>query len=126
MTRKITMAAAALAVALAAGPVPEAMAAQPPWVPAESSAMTPLGMTAGELDGRTLYSERDEPLGTVEQVLASPDGRIAGLAVELSDGVLGIGEHQVLLRFDQVRRVGDRVATLLSQAQLKAQPRWDD
>ncbi len=120
---------AAVATLLALAPASPPAAAEPPWVQAEDAAMTPLGLRAGELDGATLYGEDGEALGEIEKVLATREGgMVAGLAVEIagSGGVLGIGERTVILRFDQVRRVGDRVATLLSRAQLGAQPRWDD
>jgi hypothetical protein len=86
--------------------------------------MTPLGVRAAELDGATLHGEDGEAVGEIDKVLATHDGIVAGMAVEVG-GFLGIGERQVILRFDQVHRDGDRVATRLSRAHLEAQPRWD-
>lgn len=111
----------AAAVLLAYAPLSPGGAAEPPWVAAQDGAMTPLGIRAAELDGATLYGAGGEAVGEIDEVLATRDGVVAGLAVEVG-GVLGIGERQVVLRFDQVHRDGDRVATRLSRAQLEAQP----
>lgn len=122
MARKPLMVVAAALLAVA--PLASGGAASPPWVEAQDEAVTPLGFRADALDGATLYGEGGEAIGEIEKVLASRDGLIAGLAVEVG-GFLGIGERHVVLRFDQVHRDGDRVATRLSRAQLEAQPRWD-
>ncbi len=50
---------------------------------------------------------------------------IAGPGIEIG-GILGLGAKNILLRFDQVYREGDRIMTRLSETQLEAQPRWDD
>jgi hypothetical protein len=60
----------------------------------------------------------------VGEVLVTETGLVAGVAVEVG-GVLGIGEKEVILRLDQLRRLGDRLKTLLTDAQLEAQPSWD-
>ncbi|WP_372616817.1 PRC-barrel domain-containing protein [Falsiroseomonas sp.] len=124
MTLRTRLFATATALLIVAAPC-LSHAAEPPWQEAEASVMTPLGWTSGQLEGVTLYGENGRALGEVEAVLVSETGLIAGLAVEVG-GVLGIGGREVILRFDQVRRVGDRLTTLLSEAQLEAQPRWDD
>lgn len=85
-----------------------------------------LGMTAAEAEGAILYNEFGEPVGEIEAVLVGPQGMLAGVGVEVGDGFLGIGERDVFLHFDQLHRRGDRLATLLSQPMLNAQPRWDD
>ncbi|HEV7267767.1 MAG TPA: PRC-barrel domain-containing protein [Falsiroseomonas sp.] len=124
MSHRPKLLAAAAALLIGAAPM-HAQAAELPWREAPPAMMTPLGWTAGQLDGLTLYGEDGRPLGEVEAVLATETGLIAGLAVEVG-GVLGVGEREIILRFDQVRRVGPRLTTLLSEAQLEAQPRWDD
>jgi hypothetical protein len=126
MTARPVILAAALAMLVVAAPPRDGAAVEPPWVAAREAMMTPLGVTAGELDGAKLHGEGGEVVGEIEQVLATRDGLVAGLAVEIDAGVLGIGERHVILRFDQVHRDGDRIATRLSRAQLEAQPRWDD
>ncbi len=87
--------------------------------------MTPLGLTVGQIKGTRLHGEAGEELGEIEEVLATRGGQITGLVVEIGDGVLGIGQRQVLLHFDQVHRSGNRVVTQLSRAQVGAQPPWD-
>jgi hypothetical protein len=115
----------AVLLALATAPA-IAAAAQPAFVEATDPMPTPLGVTAGDLKGATLHGENGERLGEIETVLATRQGIAAGLAVEIGDVVLGLGDREVLLRFDQVRREGGRVVTMLSRAQLRAQPPWGD
>ena len=124
MTHKSFILAAAAALVTAAPPAPAA--AEPLRVEAASERMTPLGVTVAELRKAKLYGEAGEALGEIEKVLASRGGIVTALVVELGDGILGIGEKEVLLRFDQVHRRGDRVVTQLSRAQLGAQPPWDE
>jgi hypothetical protein len=84
-----------------------------------------LGMTAAQLRGAPLHNEIGERIGRIKTALVSENGVIAGLGVEIG-GMLGIGAKDILLHFDQVYREGDRIMTRLSEAQLEAQPRWDD
>ncbi|HEV7266999.1 MAG TPA: PRC-barrel domain-containing protein [Falsiroseomonas sp.] len=119
--------AAALAAMLlgATTPVP-AGAVEREFEEAEAERMVPdLGLRAGQIAGATLYTDAGEPIGEIEAVLVTPDRLLAGIGVEVG-GFLGLGERDVLLRFGQLRRAGDRIVTLLSRAQLEAQPEWDD
>ncbi|MFC7478145.1 PRC-barrel domain-containing protein [Dankookia sp. GCM10030260] len=117
---------AAVAALIAAASTGTPATADPLRMEAESGQMTPLGIAAGEVKGATLHGEHGDILGEIEQVLASRGGQVTALVVEVGDGVIGIGEKEVLLRFDQVHREGDRIVTRLSEAQLGAQPPWDD
>jgi hypothetical protein len=87
--------------------------------------VTELGLTASQIARATLYNDRGEAVGEIEAVLVTTQGRFAGIGVEVG-GFLGIGERDVLLHMGQLRRQGDRIVTLLSRAQLEAQPEWDD
>ncbi|MBU8536603.1 PRC-barrel domain-containing protein [Falsiroseomonas tokyonensis] len=119
---------AAALVALLAGaaaPLPAA-AVELEYGQAEAGRMVPdLGLRAGQIAGAMLYTDTGDAIGEIEAVLVTQDGLLAGLGVEVG-GFLGIGDRDVLLRFSQVHRVGDRIVTLLSRAQLEAQPEWDD
>jgi hypothetical protein len=119
--------AAALVAVLfgATAPVP-AVAVEREYEEAESERMVPdLGLRVRQIAGATLYTDEGDAIGEIEAVLVTQDGQLAGIGVEVG-GFLGLGERDVLLRFDQVRRQGNKIVTLLSRAQLEAQPEWDD
>jgi hypothetical protein len=83
-----------------------------------------LGSSAGQVRGLAVHGENGDALGRVERVLATRGGRVVALAVEVEDGLLGLGDREVVLMLDQLRREGDRLVTPLTRAQIKAQPPW--
>jgi hypothetical protein len=84
-----------------------------------------LGTTVGQLSGQDLHGSTGERLGRVDEVLQTRGGRIVAVSVQIG-GLLGVGGREVILMLDQLRREGDRLVTVLSQAQLEAQPPWDN
>lgn len=117
---------AGMALLLAIAPPGTAAAVEVSHQEAEGHRMVDgLGMTAAQIRGAALHSEVGERIGRIKTVLVSEHGVLAGLGVEIG-GILGIGAKDILLHFDQVYREGDRIMTRLSEAQLEAQPRWDD
>ena len=84
-----------------------------------------LAASVGQLMGMELRGSTGERLGRVDEVLQTRGGRIVAVSVQLG-GLLGVGGREVVLMLNQLRREGDRLVTMLSQAQLEAQPPWSD
>ncbi len=88
-------------------------------------AVPSLATSVGQLTGMELRGSTGERLGRVDEVLQTRGGRIVAVSVQIG-GLLGVGGREVILMLDQLRREGDRLVTVLSQAQLEAQPPWDN
>jgi hypothetical protein len=84
-----------------------------------------LGAVVGQVTGMELRGSTGERLGRVDEVLQTRGGRIVALSVQVG-GVFGLGGREIVLMLDQLRREGDRLATGLTQAQVEAQPPWED
>lgn len=89
-------------------------------------AVPSLGTSVGQLTGMELRGTTGERLGRVDEVLQTRGGRIVAVSVQVGGGLLGVGGREVVLMLDQLRREGDRLVTELTQAQVEAQPPWDD
>ena len=84
-----TMAAALLAITLA---VPAAFAQ-----PAAQE-----GQRSSQIVGTTVYNDRDERIGTVDDLIVGQDGRISEAVLSVG-GFLGLGAKLVAVPYDQVR-----------------------
>lgn len=134
--------AAASLVALTAMPAfaqdaaPSRMKNEPP-APAESTAQTPKGdvMTTGQISAsklldETVMNEANESVGDVNDVLLSPDGKVASVVVGVG-GFLGMGEKNVVLPFDNLKFARDNdndlvVTTNVTKESLQAAPAYDN
>lgn len=90
-----------------------------------TAAVPSLGVSVGQLAGMELRGSAGERVGRVDEVLQTRGGRIVAVSVQIG-GLLGVGGREVVLMLDQLRRDGDRLVTPLSQAQVEAQPPWED
>jgi sporulation protein YlmC with PRC-barrel domain len=72
----------------------------------------------------SLYNERGQQLGHVEQVILGRDNK--QYIVIGHGGFLGLGEKRIVLGLDNVRLTGDRLVIRgLTEAELKAMPAWN-
>lgn len=90
-----------------------------------TAAVPSLGASVGQLAGMELRDSTGERVGRVDEVLRTRGGRIVAVSVQ-TGGSLGVGGREVVLMLDQLRRDGNRLVTPLSQAQVEAQPPWDN
>lgn len=125
---KRTLIAAALPLALFAGPALAQQTAAPAGlVEVEDEAMVveAYSLSVDELDDMDIYSAGGDKIGEVEDVLMDAEGKIVALTAEVG-GFLGIGEKEVILQLDQVQRQGDRLTVNMTEEQLEQLPEWDD
>ena len=118
-------AAALLATALAApaafaqpaapspAPIPDAPAARGPATPAAKAgqqAQAQEGRRSSRIIGSIVYSDGDERIGTVDDLMVGQDGRISGAVLSVG-GFLGLGARLVAVPYGQLRfepRTADR------------------
>lgn len=99
-------AAALLATALAA----PAAFAQPAAPAAEAGQQAQEGRRSSRIVGSAVYNDRDERIGTVDDLMVGQDGRISGAVLSVG-GFLGLGAKLVAVPYDQLRfepRAADR------------------
>lgn len=80
-----------------------------------------LRLTVDALDGIEVFGRDDERIGDVETVLATWDGAIVALSLELG-GFLGLGERTLVMPIDSFRRVGDLLVLDVTLRELRELP----
>jgi hypothetical protein len=85
----------------------------------------PFNRSVDQIDDMDVRGPGGEEIGEIDEVLLDATGRPVGVSVEVG-GFLGIGEREVIMRFDQLRLEGDRFITNLTREQVEALPRWED
>lgn len=61
-----------------------------------------------DLIGATVRNDRNDSIGTVDALLISPDGKVAGVVLDVG-GFLGIGGRQVVVPMDELSMTGKDV-----------------
>ncbi|TCT10157.1 PRC-barrel domain-containing protein [Paralcaligenes ureilyticus] len=71
---------------------------------------------------KTVYNEKNEKIGAIEDVVLTPDGKASAFVVG-AGGFLGMGEHNVAVPFDKITKTNDHlVLEGYTKDQLKALP----
>ena len=65
---------------------------------------------ASKLIGLNVYNPQNEKIGDINEILLAPAGQVAGVIVGVG-GFLGMGEHDVLVKMDQIKFVNEPVRT---------------
>jgi hypothetical protein len=97
--------------------------------PVPGKAMLHSARAASEVVGATLYSQANEEIGDIQDLIIGADGRIRAVLVDLSALVGGTGERLVAvewkaLRFDPNDK--DRIRVALTGAQVARLPAWQE
>jgi sporulation protein YlmC with PRC-barrel domain len=74
--------------------------------PATSQANSAGEWRASKLVGVDVYNEQNEKVGDINEVLLAHTGKVAGVVIGVG-GFLGMGEHDVLIPFDQIKFVNE-------------------
>jgi len=64
---------------------------------------------ASKLVGLNVYNDKNESLGSINDLLTDKSGNIKGVVIGVG-GFLGVGEHLVAVAFDQIKFVNEPVA----------------
>ena len=65
---------------------------------------------ASKLIGLNVYNNNNEKIGDINEILVTSDGKISGVVIG-AGGFLGMGEHDVLVKLDQIKFVNEPVRT---------------
>lgn len=63
---------------------------------------------ASKVIGLDIYNPQNEKIGDINEILVDKDGKVAGYVVGVG-GFLGMGEHDVLVKTDQIKFVNETV-----------------
>ena len=99
-------------LATAAMALPAFAQDKPATAPATQSTMAPATMSqawrASKLVGLDVYNGQNDKVGDINEVLLDQSGKVTGFVIGVG-GFLGMGEHDVLMAFDQVKFVNEPV-----------------
>ena len=77
-------------------------------------------LSVNQLADMEITDSGGKRIGEVEDILMTSEGQITAVAVEV------VGDKEVVMELDQLRRKGDVFITDLTEEQVKALPSWDD
>jgi sporulation protein YlmC with PRC-barrel domain len=99
----------------------------PSLVEVENEAMMveSFNLSADQLEDMDIYGSDGKRIGEVDEVLMTPEGKITAVSVEVG-GFLGVGDKEVVIELNQLRRKGDTIMTDLTKEQVEALQSWDD
>ena len=94
----------------------------PPLVEVENESMMVdhFNLSVKQLEDMEITDSGGKRIGEVEDVLMTPEGQIAAVAVEV------VSDKEVVMELDQLRRKGDVLMTDLTAKQVEALKSWDD
>ena len=71
--------------------------------------------------GTPIYSSEGERIGEVSKVVMAPNEWMQAIWVDVP-GPLGIGQKTVVMSVDEIDKVGDRIVTKLTPAEIRSLP----
>jgi sporulation protein YlmC with PRC-barrel domain len=77
---------------------------------ASTTVTTAAGWRASKLIGLNVYNDQNEKIGDINEILVDQSGKVTGFVLG-AGGFLGIGEHDVLVKPDQLKFVNEPVRT---------------
>ena len=87
--------------------------------PAVHNATTPMPAAgqwrASKLVGLNVYNEQNQKVGDINEVILDHSGKVAGVVIGVG-GFLGMGEHNVLISFDEIKFVNEPVRSATTTA----------
>ncbi len=109
MIKAITLASAAMiGVALISGPALAQGAAQTVAIAKVDVQTLAAGYRASKVTGSSVVNDANESIGKIDDLLVSPDGK-APFAVLSIGGFLGMGSHLVVVPYDSLKLVDNKV-----------------
>ncbi len=87
--------------------------------------ITEINMSVDQVDGMEVIGPDGAQIGEIEDVLADDSGKVIGFAVE-TEGFLGLGSEDVIVRFEDLQFLGGKAVTKLTEEDLGKLPLWDD
>lgn len=82
-----------------------------------------LNISVEDLRGMTVYGANNEQIGDVEEVLATSDGRVAAVTLDVG-GFLGVRERTVVISLDRIELDGLRMVLNMTKEEVESLPEW--
>ena len=127
MSCSLALAQTTPAPAPQAPPVARTQDGQPMWYSHQADEMR-----ASKLIGTNVLNAANETVGSINEIVLGKDGRVAAVIIGVG-GFLGIGEREVAVNFNSIRKARDQNNNLVltmdaTKDSLKAAPawRWED
>ena len=76
---------------------------------------------ASKLIGVNVYNRQNEKIGDINEVLVGKSGSVSGVVVGVG-GFLGMGEHDVLVKLDQIKFVNEPVSSAVATTPARPVP----
>ena len=76
---------------------------------------------ASKLIGVNVYNRQNEKIGDINEVLMAKSGKVSGVVVGVG-GFLGMGEHDVLVKLDQIKFINEPVVSAVASTPAKPVP----
>jgi outer membrane biosynthesis protein TonB len=84
------------------------------------------GMTGAEIVGQTIYGANGEEIGEIDNVVMGRGADTNPAAIVGVGGFLGLGERDVAVPLDRMRKEGDRLTTDLTREQIGDMQAYDE
>ena len=114
MRTKYLLAGIAASTLLATAALAQSSPPPAPAPAAPATKTTPVQVSgqwrASKLIGLNVYNNNNEKIGDINEILVTSDGKISGVVIG-AGGFLGMGEHDVLVKLDQIKFVNEPVRT---------------
>jgi sporulation protein YlmC with PRC-barrel domain len=127
LTSSLALAQTTTAPAPQAPPAARTQDGQPMWYLHQADEMR-----ASKLIGTNVLNAANETVGSINEIVLDKDGRVAAVIIGVG-GFLGIGEREVAVNFNSIRKARDKSNNLVltmdaTKESLKAAPawRWED
>jgi sporulation protein YlmC with PRC-barrel domain len=115
-----------------------AVLAIPETVPAQIAGETTLGVAIAEMKdvtmgwsakkqilGQTLYNEKKEKVGTIDDIIIAPDKAVSYVIVG-AGGFAGLGKHDVAIPVKQLKEEGGKfILNGATKEMIKAMPKFE-
>jgi len=138
MNRLVTATALSLMLATAAITLARTTLAQQSGMPGSKPSPLAVNATsagqhgnelrASKLIGTTVQNNTNEPIGKINEIILSKDGKVAGVVIGVG-GFLGMGEREIAVTFEALRIAQDShnmttVSLNATKDGLRAAPEW--
>lgn len=77
-----------------------------PALNTNAAMMNKSGWRASKMMGLDVYNQQNEKLGDINEIIFDRQGKVTGVVIGVG-GFLGLGEHDVMVSFDQLRFVDE-------------------
>ena len=91
----------------------------------ESKMVEPFNLSVDALEGMEIQGADGKEIGDVDEVLTDNQGQMTAVSAEVG-GFLGVGEKEVVIGLDKLRKDGKVLKTDLSRQEIEQLQSWEE